>query len=83
MGTENLTIGLGLFPESAPAALTLDVRKVSDLPRQLKLLWGFAPIRAQPSVKLEESAGGAEPPPHIRRHSRETNMSPQLKNRFF
>jgi len=54
------------------SALPSDVRKVFDLPKCSLLFLGWAQVfGAQPQVLESEPSGGAEPPPHIKRQSRE------------
>ncbi len=61
-----------LLSLNASPAMPPDVRKVYDLPAPSEIS-GAVPLSgtgAQPQVLRKLTPGGAEPPPHISRHSR-------------
>src|SRR5437660_9475989 len=66
------------FPATPP-----DVRKVCDLPEDPLIgLLGLRPsFGAQPQLNRTHRFSGAEPPPHIRRRSREPQSLPEINDR--
>src|SRR3989454_10745025 len=65
--------------ETRFAALPPDVRKGCALPARPDGIWGYAPSRGRsPGMIRVAASGGAEPPPHIGRHSRDAEFPHRL-----
>src|SRR6266542_5032480 len=69
-----LTPGLRDCVETQFAASPPDVRKGSALPARADGIWGYAPSLGHSPGLIGTNFGGAEPPPHIRRHSRDRSF---------